>query len=54
MKSMNDDGPSFDLKNISETRFKNVARAYAWWVAKDSCSLTILKVSGVHLFLSAF
>lgn len=34
----------FDLKNISSTRMSNVAKAYGWWIAKDCCSLGILKV----------
>jgi hypothetical protein len=38
-----DDG--FDVRNISGTRIANVAKAYGWWIAKDCCTLTILKVS---------
>lgn len=41
-----DDNSGFDLDHISSTRISNVAKAYGWWVAKDSLSLTILKVSG--------
>lgn len=37
-----DDG--FDMKNISGTRMRNVAKAYGWWIAKDCCTLAILKV----------
>ncbi|KAG6813952.1 hypothetical protein H0H92_005207 [Tricholoma furcatifolium] len=33
----------FDIKNISSTRMRNVARAYGWWIAKDCVSLAILK-----------
>ncbi|KAF8529830.1 hypothetical protein JB92DRAFT_2782635 [Gautieria morchelliformis] len=33
----------FDSKKTSPTRRLNVARAYAWWITKGSCSLTILK-----------
>ncbi len=36
---------SFDLKSISSTRLRNVARAYAWWISKDCVTLAILKVS---------
>jgi len=36
-----DDG--FDVKNISRTRMANVAKAYGWWIAKECCTLTILK-----------
>ena len=35
----------FEVKNISGTRIANVAKAYGWWIAKDCCTLTILKVS---------
>lgn len=37
-----DDG--FELKSISGTRMNNIAKSYGWWVAKDCCSLAILKV----------
>ncbi|EDR08399.1 uncharacterized protein LACBIDRAFT_297002 [Laccaria bicolor S238N-H82] len=33
----------FDLKSISKARLRNVARAYAWWIAKDCVTLAILK-----------
>jgi hypothetical protein len=39
-----DDSEDFDVKNISENRIRNVARAYAWWIAKDCVTLLILKV----------
>jgi len=35
----------FEVRNISGTRMANVAKAYGWWIAKDCCTLTILKVS---------
>ncbi|CAA7266968.1 unnamed protein product [Cyclocybe aegerita] len=38
-----EDGDGFDLEEISEVRLRNTARAYGWWIAKDSVSLTILK-----------
>jgi nucleolar MIF4G domain-containing protein 1 len=34
----------FDVKSISKTRMQHVAKAYAWWIAKDCTSLMILKV----------
>ena len=34
----------FDVKSISKTRIQHVAKAYAWWIAKDCASLMILKV----------
>ncbi|KAJ7475957.1 hypothetical protein FB451DRAFT_1034114 [Mycena latifolia] len=42
IKSLNDDD-GFDVKSISSTRMKNVAKAYAWWIAKDCVTLGILK-----------
>ncbi|KAJ7274276.1 MIF4G/MA4 domain-containing protein [Mycena haematopus] len=39
----NDGGGGFDVKSISGTRIRNVARAYAWWIAKDCVALGILK-----------
>ncbi|GJE88610.1 MIF4G and MA3 domain-containing protein [Phanerochaete sordida] len=43
LKNIRDDAVGFDLKKISDTRMRNVARAYAWWLAKDCCTLAILK-----------
>ncbi|KIY66079.1 ARM repeat-containing protein [Cylindrobasidium torrendii FP15055 ss-10] len=43
IKSMQESGGSFDLKDISDTRMRNVAKAYAWWIAKDCVSLVVLK-----------
>ena len=36
---------SFDAKGVSETRRRNIAKAYAWWLAKGTLSLAILKVN---------
>ncbi len=44
LKNLKDDVASFDVGKISNTRSRNVARAYAWWIAKDACTLAILKV----------
>ena len=33
-----------EYKGMSSTRVKSVAKAYAWWIAKDSVTLGILKV----------
>ncbi|PPQ83942.1 hypothetical protein CVT26_008765 [Gymnopilus dilepis] len=30
-------------KSVSETRLRNIAKAYAWWVAKDAVTIQILK-----------
>lgn len=43
VKNLKDDD-GFDLKNISSTRVRNVARAFGWWIAKDCVTLSILKV----------
>ncbi|KAJ7593311.1 hypothetical protein C8J56DRAFT_495127 [Mycena floridula] len=37
------DVQSFDLKSISSSRMKNVAKAYGWWIAKDCVKLGIFK-----------
>jgi nucleolar MIF4G domain-containing protein 1 len=36
---------NFDTKGVSETRRRNVAKAYAWWLANGALSLAILKVN---------
>ncbi|KAI0827065.1 hypothetical protein BC628DRAFT_1434856 [Trametes gibbosa] len=38
-----DDRAGFNVKRISPTRLRNVARAYGWWLAKDCCTLAIFK-----------
>ncbi|KAI0649110.1 ARM repeat-containing protein [Trametes meyenii] len=38
-----DDRAGFNVKSISSTRMRNVARAYGWWLAKDCCTLAVLK-----------
>ncbi|KAF7312428.1 MIF4G/MA4-domain-containing protein [Mycena indigotica] len=43
MKNLKDNEDGFDVKNISSSRMRNVARAYAWWIAKDCLTLAILK-----------
>ncbi|EKM78096.1 hypothetical protein AGABI1DRAFT_121724 [Agaricus bisporus var. burnettii JB137-S8] len=43
VKNVRDDGTGFDLKKISNSRMRNVAKAYAWWIAKDTVNLSILK-----------
>lgn len=43
IKNLGEDA-GFDVKSISSTRIKNIARAYGWWIAKDCCTLAILKV----------
>jgi nucleolar MIF4G domain-containing protein 1 len=43
IKSLKDNDVGFDVKSMSPSRMKNVAKAYAWWIAKDCCALTIFK-----------
>ncbi|KAJ7285115.1 hypothetical protein C8J57DRAFT_1290481 [Mycena rebaudengoi] len=42
IKNLKED-EGFDVKNISTTRMRNVAKAYGWWIAKDSVTLAVLK-----------
>ncbi|KAI0065323.1 hypothetical protein BV25DRAFT_1928190 [Artomyces pyxidatus] len=56
-----EDHGGFDIKTISPTRFKNIANAYAWWVAKDCITLSVLKPvdftnlkARTRIFLSEF
>ncbi len=44
IKNIKDDDDRFGVKSISKIRLRNVARAFGWWIAKDSVALTILKV----------
>lgn len=44
IKNMKDETVAFEVGRISPTRLRNVAKAYAWWIAKDSLTLGILKV----------
>lgn len=50
LKNLKDDVAGFDVGKISNTRVRNVARAYAWWLAKDACTLVILKVCSFLMF----
>ncbi|KAF9243388.1 hypothetical protein BU15DRAFT_86369 [Melanogaster broomeanus] len=43
IKNLKDDDARFEVKSISSSRMGNVAKAYAWWISKDCCSLTMLK-----------
>ncbi|GLB40326.1 putative protein with domain in DAP-5, eIF4G, MA-3 and other proteins [Lyophyllum shimeji] len=43
IKNIKDDDYGFDVKNVSTTRLRNVAKAYGWWIAKDCVTLAILK-----------
>ncbi|KZT00798.1 ARM repeat-containing protein [Laetiporus sulphureus 93-53] len=42
IKNLGEDS-GFNVKHISSTRMRNIAKAYGWWVAKDCCTLAILK-----------
>lgn len=45
IKNMKDEDGGFDVKSVSFSRMMNVARAYAWWIAKDCVTLGVLKVT---------
>ena len=38
-----DDHAGFTVKSLSSTRVGNVACAFGWWIAKDCCTLAVLK-----------
>ncbi|KAL4072651.1 hypothetical protein V8B97DRAFT_1885612 [Scleroderma yunnanense] len=44
IKNLKDDDSQLKVKSISSSRMKNIAKVYGWWIAKDICSLLILKV----------
>jgi nucleolar MIF4G domain-containing protein 1 len=44
IKNLKDDEFAIDGGRISPRRLRNVAKAYAWWIAKDSVMLSVLKV----------
>ncbi|KAI6042849.1 hypothetical protein EDC04DRAFT_3057761 [Pisolithus marmoratus] len=43
IRNIKDDEARLEVKTISFSRMRNVAKAYGWWIAKDACSLLILK-----------
>ncbi|KZV73019.1 hypothetical protein PENSPDRAFT_649267 [Peniophora sp. CONT] len=43
IKSLGEDSFGGSNDKISPTRRRNIARAYAWWIARDAVSLTVLK-----------
>jgi len=45
LKNLKEDEDEFEARDISSTKMRNVANAYAWWVAKDCVALSIFKVS---------
>jgi nucleolar MIF4G domain-containing protein 1 len=47
LKNLNDNGDESEARDISSTKMRNVANAYAWWVAKDCVSLSIFKVRSI-------
>ena len=44
IKNHQDNDERFELQSISQVRLHSVAKAYGWWIAKDSVSLLVLKV----------
>jgi hypothetical protein len=51
--SMAGSGGTTDRPDVVQKKSNHLARAYAWWCAKSSLSLNILKVSARHVLLSA-
>ena len=45
LKNLKDSGDGLEAREISSTKMRNVANAYAWWVAKDCVALSMFKVS---------
>jgi len=45
IKNAKGDNAVFDLKKITGSRIRNVAKAFAWWIAKDVLNMSILKVT---------
>ena len=44
LKNLSEDARAgFGVKSVSPGRMRNVARAFGWWLAKDCCTLAILK-----------
>jgi len=43
LRNLKDDGEGFEARDISLTKMRNVANAYAWWVAKDCVAVSIFK-----------
>jgi len=44
LKNMKGNEDGFELKDVSSIKMRNVANAYAWWVAKGCVALSIFKV----------
>jgi hypothetical protein len=55
MKDLEDNGGGNfgSVKKTTEQRIRNIARLYAWLVAKDRLALTILKVCEQFVFQTA-
>ena len=47
LKNLKDNGDGFEGKGISSTKMRNIANAYAWWIAKDCVSVSIFKVRSI-------
>jgi nucleolar MIF4G domain-containing protein 1 len=47
LKNLKDNEEGSEARDISSTKMRNVANAYAWWVAKDCVALSIFKVSPI-------
>lgn len=47
LKNLKDNGNGSEGKDISSTKMRNTANAYAWWIAKDCVSVSIFKVRSI-------
>lgn len=48
LKNLKDNEEGSEARDISSTKMRNVANAYAWWIAKDCVALSIFKVSSIN------
>lgn len=48
VKSSSKDGSGAGVVKPNMRRYSNVAKAYGWWIGKNTISLTVLKVSESH------
>jgi hypothetical protein len=49
LKNLKGNGDGSEGKDISSTKMRNIANAYAWWVAKDCVAVSIFKVRSIKI-----
>jgi hypothetical protein len=47
IKNLKGNGDESEVKDVSSTKMRNVAKAYAWWIANDCVTVTIFKVCSI-------